>query len=71
VVQTALADRLDRFEPGIRKLIEDPMIERMGENDQIAARYMADRELQGTACPILARDIYDTVRARVAEAQKR
>lgn len=65
VIQTALANPLDKFELGIRKLIEDFMIERMGENDKIVTRYMADREFQGSAFPILAKEIFDTVRAAV------
>ena len=64
VVQTALANPLDKFELGIRKLIEDLMIERMGENDKIVTRYMADRDFQGAAFPILAREIFETIRAR-------
>ena len=61
VVQTALANPLDKFQLGIRKLIEELMIERMGENDAIVMRYMADREFQGSAFPILAREIFDAV----------
>jgi type I restriction enzyme R subunit len=64
VVQTALANPLDKFELGIRKLIEDLMIERMGENDKIVTRYMADRDFQSSAFPILARDIFETIRSR-------
>jgi type I restriction enzyme, R subunit len=44
VVKTALANPLDKFELGIRKLIEEFMIERMGENDKIVTRYMADND---------------------------
>jgi type I restriction enzyme R subunit len=62
VIQTALANPLDKFELGIRKLIEDFMIERMGENDKIVTRYMADRDFQASAFPILAREIFDSVR---------
>lgn len=61
VIQTALANPLDKFELGIRKLIEDFMIERMGENDKIVTRYMADRDFQASAYPILAREIFDAV----------
>ena len=50
---------------GIRKLIEDFMIERMGENDKIVTRYMADRDFQASAYPILAREIFDAVRAQI------
>ena len=62
IVRTALANPLDKFELGIRKLIEDLMIERMGENDKIVTRYMADQDFQGSAFPILAREIFDAVR---------
>ena len=44
------------------------MIERMGENDKIVTRYMADQEFQGSAFPILAREIFDAVRAKVPGA---
>ena len=68
VVRTALANPLDRFEMGVRSLIEDLMIERMGENDRIVTRYLSDREFQGSAFPVLAREIFETVRARQAGA---
>lgn len=68
VIQTAMANPLDKFELGIRKLIESLMIERMGENDKIVTRYMADQEFQGSAFPILARDIFETVRSRATDA---
>jgi hypothetical protein len=34
VIQTAMANPLDKFKLGIRKVIEDMMIQRMAENDQ-------------------------------------
>jgi type I restriction enzyme R subunit len=64
VIQTAMANPLDKFELGIRKLIEDLMIERMGENDKIVTRYMADHEFQASAFPILAREIFEAVRVK-------
>ncbi len=66
VVQTALANPLDKFQLGIRKLIEELMIERMGENDAIVTRYMADKEFQGSAFPILAREIFEAVRSKAS-----
>ncbi len=69
VIQTAMANPLDKFELGIRKLIETLMIDRMGQNDKIVTRYMADPEFQGAAFPILAREIFEAVRAR-AEVEK-
>ncbi|HEY2383079.1 MAG TPA: hypothetical protein VGK48_18030 [Terriglobia bacterium] len=66
VIQTAMANPLDKFELGIRKLIESLMIERMDENDKIVTRYMSDQTFQGTAFPILAREIFDAVREKAA-----
>ena len=40
------------------------MIERMAENDKIVTRYMADQEFQGSAFPILAREIFEAVRGK-------
>lgn len=68
VVQTALANPLDKFELGIRKLIEDLMLERMSENDRIVTRYMDDGEFQGSAFPILAREIFESVRRQGEDA---
>jgi type I restriction enzyme R subunit len=45
-----------------KKLIEELMIERMGENDAIVTRYMTDTDFQGSAFPILAREIFEAVR---------
>lgn len=40
------------------------MLERMVENDRIVTRYMDDKEFQASAFPILAREIFDTVRSQ-------
>ncbi len=40
VVKTALANPLDKFQLGVKKLVEELMIERMGENDAIVTRYI-------------------------------
>ena len=45
------------------------MVERMGENDKIVTRYMADRDFQASAFPILAREIFDAVRQNNAVGQ--
>jgi hypothetical protein len=62
IIKTALANPFDRFQIGIRKLIEDLMVERMGENDSIVTRYMTDQDFQAPAYPILVREIFDAVR---------
>jgi len=70
VIQTALANPLDKFELGVRNLIEEFMIERMGENDKIVTRYMADNDFQGAAFPILAKEIFEAIRGRGVEVIK-
>ena len=67
IVQTANANPLDKFELGIRSLIESFMIQRMAENDEIVSRYMDDREFQSTIFPLLAKDIFETIRNREDE----
>jgi len=64
VIQTALANPLDKFQLGIRKFVEEFMVQRMDENDKIVTRYMDDPEFQNAAFPILAKAIFETVRAR-------
>jgi type I restriction enzyme R subunit len=64
VIQTALANPLDKFQLGIRRFIEDFMVQRMDENDKIVTRYMDDQEFQNAAFPILAKAIFETVRAQ-------
>jgi type I restriction enzyme, R subunit len=66
IVNTALANSLDKFELGIRKLLEDLMIERMADNDKIVTRYMSDGDFQGAAFPILAREIFEVIRSMSA-----
>lgn len=61
VIQTAKANTLDKFELGIRKIIESLMMQRMAENDVIVTRYMDDADFQKTIFPLLAREIYQGV----------
>lgn len=62
VIQTAMANPLDKFQLGVRKLIEELMIQRMAENNKIVTRYMDDGEFQRVAFPILAKAIFDKIR---------
>ena len=64
VIQTALANPLDKFQLGIRRFIEEVMVQRMDENDKIVTRYMDDPEFQNAAFPILAKAIFETVRRK-------
>jgi len=64
VVDTALSNPFDKFEIGVRQLIESLMIQRLGENDDIVTRYMEDATFQGAAFPILAKEIFEEIRSR-------
>src|ERR1017187_2733911 len=67
VIQTALANPLDKFQLGIRKFIEEFMVQRMGENDKIVTRYMDDTDFQNAAFPILSKAIFESVREQHSE----
>jgi type I restriction enzyme R subunit len=64
VIQTAMANPLDKFQLGIRRLIEAFMIQRLSENDKIVTRYMDDQTFQDSAFPILAKEIFEAIRAK-------
>jgi type I restriction enzyme R subunit len=61
IIQTALANPLDKFELGIKAFIESLMMQRMAENDGIVTRYMDDSSFQKTRFPILAKEIYKNI----------
>lgn len=61
VIQTAQANSFDKFQLGIKKIIESMMIQRISESDAIVTRYMDDAEFQKIIFPLLARQIYDDV----------
>ena len=61
--QMALANPYDKFVLGIRGLIQQLMLERMADNDAIVTRYMSNREFEDAAFPVLAREIFETVKA--------
>jgi len=63
VVMTAHANPLDKFQLGVGKLLQDLMIERLGENHAIVTRYLSDAEFRAAAFPLLARAIFNRVRA--------
>ncbi len=64
IIQTAKANPIDKFELGIRKIIESLMLQRMSENDDIVSRYMDDEDFQKTIFPILAKEIYKGILAQ-------
>jgi type I restriction enzyme R subunit len=68
IIQTATMNPLDKFELGVRKVIESLIIQRMSENDDIVTRYMDDKDFQDTAYTAMVQDIYQTILARIAKA---
>ena len=61
IINTATANSLDKFELGIKKMIESLMIQRISDNDEIVTRYMDDIEFQETVFPLLAKEIYEKI----------
>lgn len=70
IIQTAKANPLDKFKLGIRKLIEDLMVERMSENDAIVSRYMEDSEFQNIAFPVLAEAIFEAIKSDLEKTRE-
>ncbi len=70
IIKTARANpQIQKFQLGIKSLIEEMMIQRMGENDKIVTRYMDDAEFQNSAFPILAREIFERVKGSPLEGR--
>ena len=67
IIRTANANSLDKFELGIKKIIESLMMQRISENDYIVSRYMDDADFRKAIYPILAKEIYQDVLAAPAE----
>lgn len=63
VIKTASANPLDKFQLGVKKVIESIMIQRMADNDKIVSRYMDDPEFQQLAFEKLSEDIFKQINA--------
>ena len=61
VIKLRQANPFDKFQLGLRQLIEDLMIKRLGENDEIVTRYMDDKEFGSAAFAVLSKAIYDSI----------
>jgi type I restriction enzyme R subunit len=61
VVKLRRANPFDKFQLGLRQLIEDLMVQRMAENDKIVTRYMDDKEFGSAAFAVLSKAIYDSI----------
>jgi len=63
VIKLRRANPFDKFQLGLRQLIENLMVERMTDNDKIVTRYMDDKEFGEAAFGVLSRAIYDSIPA--------
>jgi type I restriction enzyme R subunit len=61
VVQLRQANPFDKFQLGLRQIVESLMIQRMTDNDKIVTRYMDDKEFGETAFAVLSKSIYDSI----------
>lgn len=61
VIRLRQANPFDKFQLGLRQMLEDFMIRRMGENDRIVTRYMDDKAFENAAFAVLSRVIYDSI----------
>jgi type I restriction enzyme, R subunit len=59
--KTAIANPFEKFELGIKKIVELLMIQRMGENDKLVTKYMEDADFQKIVLPLLSKEIYNTI----------
>lgn len=63
VVRLRQANPFDKFQLGLRQMLEDLMIQRMSENDKIVSRYMDDKTFEDAAFAVLSKVIYETIPA--------
>lgn len=70
VIRLRQANPFDKFQLGLRKLLEDLMIQRMNENDKIVTRYMDDKAFEDAAFAILSKLIYETIPASSSDKNK-
>ena len=61
IVKLRQANPFDKFQLGLRQMIEDLMIQRMSDNDKIVTRYMDDKEFGDAAFGVLSKSIYESI----------
>lgn len=61
VIKLRHANPFDKFQLGLRQLIETLMIQRMADNDKIVTRYMDDKEFGSAAFAVLSKAIYESI----------
>jgi len=63
VIKLRQANPFDKFQLGLRHVIEHLIVQRMADNDKIVTRYMDDKEFGSAAFAVLSQAIYDAIPA--------
>ena len=66
VIKLRQANPFDKFQLGLRQLIENLIVQRMADNDKIVTRYMDDKDFGSAAFDVLSQAIYDSIPATEA-----
>lgn len=61
VIRLRQANPFDKFQLGLRQVLEDLMIQRMNENDKIVTRYMDDKAFEDAAFAVLSKVIFQSI----------
>ncbi|MBX3417875.1 MAG: type I restriction endonuclease subunit R [Pirellulaceae bacterium] len=61
VIKLRRANPFDKFQLGLKELLEKLIVQRMADNDAIVTRYMDDAEFGNVAFEALSRAIYDAI----------
>jgi len=69
VVHLRQANPFDKFQLGLRQMLEELMIDRMNENDKIVSRYMDDKAFENAAFAVLSKVIYEAIPATEDETE--
>jgi len=67
VVQRAKANPLDNFALAMKGKVEELMVDRMDQNQEIVTRYLNDAQFQDLAFRLLVKRIYDEIRSGKSE----
>jgi type I restriction enzyme R subunit len=62
VIKLRRANPFDKFQLGLRSVLENLIVQRMTENDAIVTRYMDDAEFGSAAFEALSKAIYDAIK---------
>ncbi|MEO8067585.1 MAG: DEAD/DEAH box helicase family protein [Flavobacteriales bacterium] len=61
VIDTALANPEDKFLLGIREIMDQLMVQRMGKNDAIVTKYLDDKAFKELALSLMGRALYKQI----------